>query len=322
MVVLGIQGSPRKNGNTDYLLSLFLQEAESRGCRSEILRPSEKQVVPCTGCGFCERKGVCAIDNSLETGIFPLFRKADLIVFSCPVYFYGVPALTKAMIDRSQTLWSRKYRFGLKDPGHGTRKGILLSAGATRGKELFDGIKLTVSYFFDAIGASLDASLCYRGIDLRSEIQKHPGVGDDIRSLVQETLAPVASRKTVVFSGTGNGSRSLMAYGFARHLAGDRVEPRSISPNPSVPVDPMVVEVMAEKHLDLAFMSADQSLPAAGPVPDAAVSFGPAAAPAIDAKEHLYWDIPELAAGSDMETARRVRDAIETGVIRFLQSFH
>ena len=117
MMILGFQGSPRKKGNTNYLLAAFMDEAENLGAQTRIVEVSKKNIVPCIGCGYCEKKGYCITqDDDMTNEIYPLLREADVVVLATPIYFYNVPAQLKAPIDRSQTLWSRKYKLNLTDP--------------------------------------------------------------------------------------------------------------------------------------------------------------------------------------------------------------
>ena len=63
MMILGFQGSPRKKGNTNYLLAAFMDEAENLGAQTRIVEVSKKNIVPCIGCGYCEKKGYCITKN-------------------------------------------------------------------------------------------------------------------------------------------------------------------------------------------------------------------------------------------------------------------
>ena len=164
MFILGLQGSPRIKGNTSILLSSFLTEAERLGARVKHIDVAKMDISPCQECGICEEKGFCPIDDDMQA-IYPLFRQADIIVMASPVFFYGPTAQMKAVIDRTQALWARKYVHKLIDPGRKWRQGFLLSLGATKGKNLFNGISLTARYFFDAVGASFEGTLTYRQIE-------------------------------------------------------------------------------------------------------------------------------------------------------------
>ncbi len=183
MFVLGITGSPRPKGNSFYLMERFMGEMENRGHDIQIIDAVKLDTKSCIGCGTCEKKGVCIFKDEFTTVFLPAMLKADIIVIASPVYFYGFPADLKALIDRIQVLWSRKYRLKLGEFKGRNRKGILLAVGATRGKDLFDGMKLTARYFFDAADISYHADLCYRGIDEKGQMEKHPTVLTDIEKL-------------------------------------------------------------------------------------------------------------------------------------------
>ena len=182
MLVLGLQGSPRKKGNTNYLISKFMDAAERHGAQTISIDVTKKNVIPCKEYTVCEKKGFCPIDDDVKEEIYPLLRRADVVVVASPIFFYNMSAQLKAVIDRCQTFWARKYRLKLKDPGAPMRRGFLLSVGATRGKNLFEGIQLTTQYFFDAIDAKFDGSLTYRGIEGPQDMAAYPTVGDDVEN--------------------------------------------------------------------------------------------------------------------------------------------
>ena len=181
MLVVGLQGSPRKKGNTDYLLDRFLEQAVSFGAETVKIQVTEKNILPCRGCNNCMKTGQCVIqDDDMFTEMYPLLQKADVIVAATPVFFYGPTAQLKALIDRSQTLWSRKYALKIHDPLAETRKGFLLSVGATGGKQLFDGIKLISKYFFDAAGAGYSGALTFRKVDRAGDLKNLSGHLEEI----------------------------------------------------------------------------------------------------------------------------------------------
>lgn len=191
MLVAGLQGSPRKNGNTDYLLDSFLQQTASFGAKTVKVRVAEKNILPCLGCNSCMKTGQCVIQtDDMFSEMYPLLQKADVIVAATPVFFYGPSAQLKALIDRSQALWSRKYALKLDDPLAQTRKGFLLSVGATGGQQLFDGIKLTAKYFFDAAGASYSGDLTFRKVDHAGDLKSLPGhkakIAESARALFEQ----------------------------------------------------------------------------------------------------------------------------------------
>jgi len=183
--ILGINGSPRHKGNSHYLMSLFMEEMKARGYDTQVLDAVKLKVNPCIGCSNCETKGVCIFKDDFTNIFLPAVIKADIIVISSPIYFYAFPAQLKALIDRIQVLWSRKYRLKMDEFKDRKRKGLLLASGATHGKDLFDGLKLTARYFFDAADIQYETALCYRGMDAKGEMENHPTVHQDIRNLTR-----------------------------------------------------------------------------------------------------------------------------------------
>ena len=224
MLILGLQGSPRKGGNTDTFLTAFLEKAAQAGAAVKTIQVARAGIVPCKGCGYCETHGTCVIaDDPMSTEIFGLLREADLVIAATPVFFYGISAQLKVLIDRCQTLWSRKYVYKLKDPLAGTRKGLLFSVAASQGRQLFDGIHLTAKYFFDAIDAQVSHALTYRGIESKGAIRQHEGLAADIDEALQKTVLPLVNRKKVLFISPAGACRAPMAAAMAQQRYGDRI---------------------------------------------------------------------------------------------------
>lgn len=173
MKVLGILGSPRREGNTEILLDEALRGASDHGglCEKVILR--DLKITPCLEIYKCAEDGVCAIQDEMQ-GLFPKIIQAERLLLASPIFFYSVPALAKAMIDRCQSLWAKKYILKLPVSPIAERKGVFISVAATRGKKLFDGVRLTVKYFFDAIDVAYSDELFVRGADEKGEVRDQP----------------------------------------------------------------------------------------------------------------------------------------------------
>jgi len=253
--------------------------------------------------------------------VYPLLRQADIIAIATPVYFYGPTAQMKALIDRSQTLWARKYVHKLSDPGRKWRLGLLLSVGATKGKNLFDGISLTINYFFDAVGASFDDSLIYREIETAGEIKQHPAALTDAKEKAKSLVAPFLNRKKILFVCTENACRSQMASAFARYHAGDKIEVESAGSETAQEIDPVMEEVMREKGIDMAFRKPKSIEEAARLVkPDLIISMGcEEACPLFPGTRNQEWPVPDPA-GKPIEVMREIRDEVEQRVRRLIEA--
>lgn len=315
MLVLGLQGSPRKKGNTAFLLSAFLKEAEALGAETCVIEADKKNIIPCKEYIVCEKKGFCPIKDDMND-IYCLLRKAEVVVMATPVFFYNTTAQLKALIDRSQTLWARKYKLNLTDPLRSTRKGFMLALGATKGKNLFEGLHLTAKYFFDAVGASYDSKLTYWKIENAGDMEKHPTVLEDVKAAAQALIAPLMNRKKILFACRENACRSQMSAAFAQALHGNKIEALCGGSQPAEAVNPLMVEVMQEKGIDMEFRR-PQSLASAieKTKPDMIITMGCSEeCPVVPNAVHENWDLPDPA-GKGIDFMRNMRDEIEKRII-------
>lgn len=174
MKVLAIAGSPRRDGNTDLLLSEFLKGAQSKGADVRKIYVNDLKVSPCEHCDACLKAGKCRIQDDMQK-IYEELEQADVIVLATPVQFLGPPANVKAMIDRCQCLWARKYV--LKIPPlsrEKKRKGFLISVGATRIKNMFEPTMGIVKTWFHVLEVEYAGELLFSGVDGKGAIKNQP----------------------------------------------------------------------------------------------------------------------------------------------------
>ncbi len=100
MNVLILTGSPHKNGTSAYLAEQFARGAEEAGHQVSRFEAAFKNVHPCLGCDACKKKGEgCVFKDDMEQ-LNPLLAAADVIAFVSPIYYYGINAQLKMVIDR------------------------------------------------------------------------------------------------------------------------------------------------------------------------------------------------------------------------------
>ena len=100
MKILGIVGSPRKDGNTEIMMREALGAAQEAGAETEIFLVADNDIAPCDGCMACMGGNGCVIDDDMQT-VYEKLERADGIIFGTPVYFINVSAQAKAIIDRT-----------------------------------------------------------------------------------------------------------------------------------------------------------------------------------------------------------------------------
>jgi multimeric flavodoxin WrbA len=110
MRVLGISGSPRRNGNTDILLSTALQVLAAEGIETEFLSLADRPVKPCVACRGCMASETmrCVQEDPAFDGILDKFARADGVLVGSPVYFGSATPQTMAVLDRVGYV-ARKY---------------------------------------------------------------------------------------------------------------------------------------------------------------------------------------------------------------------
>jgi len=177
MLLLAIFGSPRKKGNTELMMDSFIDGALSAAnIELKKIYITDLKISGCQNCGYCDEHGVCVQKDDMEN-VYPLLESAERIVVASPIFFYGLSGQLKLLVDRSQALYAQKYKKRADSLAPSTdagRKGFFLCAGATKGKRLFDCPILTVRYFFDAIDVEYGGELCFRQIDEKEAILRHP----------------------------------------------------------------------------------------------------------------------------------------------------
>ncbi|MBI4216949.1 MAG: flavodoxin family protein [Chloroflexi bacterium] len=173
--VLGLAGSPRRHGNTDLLLERALAGAASWGAEVESLVLGRLKVIPCRHCDQCALSGICVIDDEMQ-GLHQKLKEADRIVLASPIFFMGVTAQAKTIIDRCQALWVWKYvlKQGRPRASDGSRRwGLFLSAGGRSAPHLFDPAIETVKAFFHSCDVAYGGGLLYPTIDEKGAILAH-----------------------------------------------------------------------------------------------------------------------------------------------------
>lgn len=106
MNILVLQGSPRPmtRSNTYSITEAFLKGL-GEGHKIDVIDVLRRNVKPCLGCFGCWHKtpGHCIQHDDMDD-ILPLFIDADLVIWSLPLYYYGMPSHVKALMDRTLPL--------------------------------------------------------------------------------------------------------------------------------------------------------------------------------------------------------------------------
>ena len=191
MKVLGIYGSPRRGGNTDQLLDKALEGAQSAGAEISRIYARDLNMSGCIECGGCDETGKCVVEDDMQS-VYPLLEEADVIFLASPIFFYGVTAQAKALLDRSQANWAKRMleKTPSERKSYDSGRGYLIAVGATRGENLFEGAILTAKYFYDALDMSYEGGIFFRSLEKKTAVKEHPETLQEAFNLGMKAVSP------------------------------------------------------------------------------------------------------------------------------------
>lgn len=115
MNIIGIMGSPRKQGNTEFLLKKVIEGAKAAGDQSVVFQPNLMNLRGCQACDACKTKGRCVIQDDMQS-VYWAIDAADLLLFASPVYMWSMSAQLKLVLDRLYAYMNADYTSRLAKP--------------------------------------------------------------------------------------------------------------------------------------------------------------------------------------------------------------
>lgn len=108
MKIMVFNGSPKKNASDTMCITRAFVEGMNESGKNEVqtVHAIEKHIEFCSGCFSCMKNGGNCIHKDDMKGILEEILKSDLLIFSYPLYCYGMPAPLKTLIDRTMPLSS------------------------------------------------------------------------------------------------------------------------------------------------------------------------------------------------------------------------
>lgn len=185
-------GSPRKKGNSNNIAKYFqnsfktAEKENEKKSQIKIYRLDELEINPCKGCGYCDEKAECVIDDGM-TSLYPVVDNSDLLVFVTPVYFASMPAQLKAFIDRFQPYYAAKYLLKKpRIPMNSNKKVILYVISGYNKEYFFENIKQIIEIFCLNLNFELFDSFYYGGLDFAGEVLQRPKILKEIENYSKE----------------------------------------------------------------------------------------------------------------------------------------
>ncbi len=187
MKVIGYLGSPRRGGNTETLLDAILAGARAAGAEAVKVPLAARKFSGCQSCGGCDETGRCIVTDQMQPLYEGLMPRGDPsepgepgepgghaghtnLVLATPVFFGGISAQAKAMIDRCQCLWVRKYRLHIKPPGG--RRALLAAVCGMPRPSMFEAPLAVARIWFTTLGTSPLPPFLVPEVDARGDLAR------------------------------------------------------------------------------------------------------------------------------------------------------
>lgn len=162
MKALVLFGSPREKGRTWLLTNEFIKGLKDAGIEVVFYDTTKMKIYPCKGCLACERTGKCVICDDMNL-IYKEIEDCKILILASPVYFAGVSAQLKMVIDRCQALYSKNLK--LNSPSGDKKRGYLIFTSGRSSEKMLQAMELCAKYFMISCNATLVESIYAMGLD-------------------------------------------------------------------------------------------------------------------------------------------------------------
>ncbi len=172
--ITAFNGSPRRDGNTEILLNKCIEGVESQSSTVTVFNLNDMDILPCQDCSKCYETGECIYNDDMNQ-IYEAIRTSNRIILTSPVFFFGISAQAKAMVDRCQSFWSEKYLLKSPLPQENVkRRGLFIVVGGMKAEVGYTCTQATAKAFFRTISVDEHKNLSYSGFDEKGAILKEP----------------------------------------------------------------------------------------------------------------------------------------------------
>ncbi|WP_243545263.1 flavodoxin family protein [Pseudodesulfovibrio tunisiensis] len=177
--ILGVEGSPRKSGNSHHLLQAVLDGAAGRGGAAKSVHLRDYRYEPCIGCEKCRRDKICTQFHDGMSLLYPELVSSRGLVLVSPVHNYNITAWMKAFIDRLYCFYefkdTRPRQWSSNLAGQG-RKAVIAAIGEQ--EDLRDmGFALEAMRMpLEALGYEIVAEIPIMRIFDRGRIKSYPEI--------------------------------------------------------------------------------------------------------------------------------------------------
>jgi len=176
--VIGVLGSPHRNGNTEILLDAFLKGATEAGAKTEKVILNKLSYSSCRGCNACHKTGECIMNDDVHP-VFERMLSADCLAISSPIYTMGITTELKGFIDRAHYLWVRHFKLKthpLPPDKKNLHRGYFLSTAGMDRDDVFLTAMPMMTALFNIFGFSYCDNILAKDMDGYGGITQNPDI--------------------------------------------------------------------------------------------------------------------------------------------------
>ena len=171
MKILGLSGSPRKDGNTDAMVVMTLEGARQAGAETSFFNLSQLNIMGCQGCLYCRTKPGCAIKDDMSK-LYKEIEDADAVVIGSPVYMFQMTSQTKAFMDRLFPFLNPDFSSKIN------KAALLLFAQGNPDKDVFKAYFAHISNAYKLLGLHVKNVLVEGGTSAKNDAAGRSGLRD------------------------------------------------------------------------------------------------------------------------------------------------
>ncbi|MEL4304632.1 flavodoxin family protein [Methanococcoides sp. LMO-2] len=165
MKIIGLNGSPRADGNTAKLVKEILSGASDNGADVQIFNLAKMNVAPCIGCYACKKDGTCILDDDMQK-LYDEIQASDVIVLGSPIYMWEMTAQAKSFVDRLCAFIKPDFSTRL----NGEKKLILAFTQGNPDSEMFNFYFEYLAKMFGFLAFNVEETIVVTGTVERSDI--------------------------------------------------------------------------------------------------------------------------------------------------------
>jgi len=181
--VVGLVGSPRKNGNTEVLIDEALKGASDAGADTEVFRLADMNINPCRACVYCRsNEGKCVVNDDMQI-LYDRLKDSDAFIFGSPVYMGSMSAQSKLFVDRLYAITSSLVNWQDFWENYGKKYMSLIFTQGNPDEDSFKGFFADTAKVFDYLGFNIRDILITCGNLERGEVKNREDVLKKARTL-------------------------------------------------------------------------------------------------------------------------------------------